>query len=250
MNPGTAGGGGADRGRRRQSLHDEHPCRARLPHRQQRDHGEQRHPRRARAWSATTWCSAASPPCTSSCARPRRDDRRARRRRRRRHPLRLGGRRAGAPRGPQPRRAQAARRGAWRRQRAARRLRRRCSRARARSRSGCGASASASRAIRWCGRSSTSSPRNPRGPSPSRRADAARCPAPGWPSSPGGASCRGCSPRTAPRGAGPTASWCSTGSRSTGSAAIRCCRRASSGRAGSSPTCGPPDAARWSSPAA
>ena len=65
---------------------------------------------------------AARPPARP--ARPRRDDRRPRRRRRRRHPLRLGDRRAGAPRRPQPRRPEAPGRRARRHQRPARRLRR------------------------------------------------------------------------------------------------------------------------------
>ena len=159
MNPGTAGGGGVtevgDDNLFMMSTHVAHDCRigsnvimannATLGgHVRGRGLRRARRPRRRAPVRAP---------------RPRRDDRRARRRGRRRHPLRLGDRRAGAPRRAQPRRAEAARRGARRHQRAARRLRARCSRARARCRSGCAAPARRIPAIRWCGRSWTSSPR-------------------------------------------------------------------------------------------
>ena len=98
-----------DPGGRRQPLHDVDPRGARLHHRQPRDHGQQRHPGRALRGRRLRDPRRARGGAPVRAAGPRRDDRRPGRRGGGRHPLRLGHRRAGAPRRAEPRRAEAPR---------------------------------------------------------------------------------------------------------------------------------------------
>ena len=212
MNPGTGGGGGVTRvgddNLFMMATHVAHDCIIGSNVIMANNATLGGHVRRSR----TTSCSAASRRCTSSCGIGRGAMIGGhRRRRRRRHPLRLGHGRAGASRRPEPRRAEAPRRGARATSTGCAPPSPRCSRARARCRSGCAAPARSIRQSAGRGGRRLRHRGDRRAPSPSRRLTR-RVPAPGSPSSPGGASCRGSSPRTAPRAAGPTASWSSTAS--------------------------------------
>ena len=139
MNPGTAGGGGVTRvgddNLFMMSTHVAHDCIDRQP----RHHGQQRHPRRPLRRRGLRDPRRALGGAPVRAARPRRDDRRPGRRGRRRHPLRLGDRRARAPRRPEPRRPEARAAPSATTSTACAPPSARCSRARARCRSARGA---------------------------------------------------------------------------------------------------------------